>query len=82
MLIREVKMFRNKLFFCGLAAILLIALYGHSQVYKNPYANIELRVNDLLSKMTLEEKIDQLSGTGDTDFDTRENTRVGNSGFY
>lgn len=43
-------------------------------MYKNPNLPVEERVNDLLTRMTLEEKIDQLSGTG---FDTKENKRLG-----
>lgn len=42
--------------------------------YKNPKLPVEERVEDLLGRMTLEEKIDQLSGVG---FDTRENKRLG-----
>jgi beta-glucosidase len=42
--------------------------------YKNPELSIEARVNDLLARMTLEEKIEQLSGTG---FSTKENKRLG-----
>lgn len=42
--------------------------------YKNPELSIEVRVNDLLARMTLEEKIEQLSGTG---FNTKENKRLG-----
>ncbi len=33
---------------------------GSSPVYKNPHASIERRVNDLLPRMTLEEKVAQL----------------------
>lgn len=33
---------------------------GSSPVYKNPHASIEHRVNDLLPRMTLEEKVAQL----------------------
>lgn len=42
--------------------------------YKDKTLPIEQRVEDLLSRMTLEEKIQQLSGTG---FETRENKRLG-----
>jgi len=42
--------------------------------YQNTKFPTNLRVTDLISKMTLEEKIEQLSGIG---FDTRENTRLG-----
>jgi len=36
-----------------------------AQTYKNPKAPVEDRVNDLLSKMTLEEKIDYIGGQDD-----------------
>ena len=42
--------------------------------YKNSKLDIEKRVEDLLSRMTLEEKIDILGGTG---FATKPNTRLG-----
>ncbi len=40
----------------------------HSQIYMDPAAPVEQRVEDLLSRMTLEEKIDQMSMTGLGDF--------------
>lgn len=43
-------------------------------VYMNKKAAVEDRVEDLLARMTLEEKVDQLSGEG---FDTRANVRLG-----
>ena len=43
-------------------------------MYKNANLPVEKRVEDLLARMTLEEKIDQLSGVG---FDTKENKRLG-----
>lgn len=39
-----------------------IALSSSAQVYKNPNADVESRVEDLLEKMTLEEKIDYIGG--------------------
>ncbi len=62
-----------------LIIILLLINLGCGQkeeapMYKNPNLPVEERVNDLLTRMTLEEKIDQLSGTG---FDTKENKRLG-----
>ena len=33
---------------------------GSSPLYKNPHADIESRVNDLLPRMTIEEKVAQL----------------------
>ena len=43
-------------------------------LFKNSELPIEERVNDLLTRMTLEEKIEQLSGEG---FNTKENKRLG-----
>ena len=45
-----------------------------SEPFKDAALPVEERVEDLLSRMTLEEKIDQLGGVG---FDTKENTRLG-----
>ena len=44
-------------------------------VYKNPAAPVEARVDDLLGRMTLDEKIDLLSGVDDMDL--RANARLG-----
>jgi beta-glucosidase len=66
---------------CLITICLLIAPTIHSQVYKDPKASVDERVKDLLSKMNIEEKIDQLSGSGDLGFDTRENTRLGIPAF-
>ena len=44
-------------------------------LYKNPNLPIEERIEDLLSRMTLDEKIAQLSGK--TYMETRENSRLG-----
>jgi beta-glucosidase len=41
---------------------LLTSSFCYSQVYKDTKAPVEERVNDLLSKMTLEEKIDYMGG--------------------
>lgn len=43
-------------------------------LYKDPSAPLEPRVDDLLAKMTLEEKIALLGGTG---FETKANARLG-----
>ncbi len=42
--------------------------------YKNPKLPVEQRVKDLLSRMTLQEKLDMLGGTG---FATKPNKRLG-----
>ncbi len=50
---------------CQLCIVLLFCTSVHAQEKRLPYTNsdlkIEQRVNDLLSRMTLEEKVDQLS---------------------
>lgn len=43
-------------------AFLFVSLFANSQVYKDQKAPVEDRANDLLSKMTLEEKIDYIGG--------------------
>lgn len=61
-----------------LLSILLFTLMGNSDndlpPYKNPKLSIDERVEDLLKRMTLEEKIDMLGGTG---FATKPNVRLG-----
>ncbi|NML21239.1 hypothetical protein HHL16_10170 [Pseudoflavitalea sp. G-6-1-2] len=46
----------------AIAILLTSALTAHAQVYKDKNAAVEARVNDLLSRMTLEEKIDYIGG--------------------
>ena len=74
-------MLNRKISLSGFLFCALITLSGYAQVYKNPQAKVEDRVSDLLGRMTLEEKIDQLSGTGEIGFDTRVNTRLGIPGI-
>ncbi|HEX7411104.1 MAG TPA: glycoside hydrolase family 3 C-terminal domain-containing protein [Bacteroidales bacterium] len=51
-------------------------------LYKNPKAKTVDRVEDLLKQMTLDEKLEQLVGTGDNDgFDTKVNDRLGIPAF-
>jgi len=61
-----------------LLSILLFTLMGNSDndlpLYKNPKLSVDERVEDLLKRMTLEEKIDMLGGTG---FATKPNARLG-----
>ena len=45
-----------------IAGLLFLSIYSFSQVYKNPNAPVEDRVNDLLSNMTLTEKLDYIGG--------------------
>ncbi len=48
-----------------------------SPVYLDRNASIEERVEDLLKRMTLDEKIDQLVGDSVTGFDSKPNERLG-----
>jgi beta-glucosidase len=63
----------------SLCALLLCGLVAQQQdlapVYKNPKAAVEDRVADLLSRLTLEEKIDMLGGV--EGFYIRPNERLG-----
>lgn len=43
-------------------SFLFAPIIVYPQVYKNPKASVEERVNDMLGKMTLEEKIDYIGG--------------------
>ena len=43
-------------------------------LYRNPKLSVEQRVQDLLARMSLEEKVDMLSGTG---FESKPNVRLG-----
>ncbi len=49
-------------------------LTAQTSLYKDPSAKTEARVSDLLKQMTLEEKLEMLSGTG---FASKPNTRLG-----
>ncbi len=58
-------------------ALMIIAISTYAQKnlpYKNPKLAVQKRVADLLKRMTLEEKIDLLGGTG---FATKPNERLG-----
>jgi beta-glucosidase len=59
---------------------LVLAAFGlaSAQTYKDAKQPIEKRIDDLLSKMTLEEKVAQLSGDG---ISTKPNERLGIPGF-
>src|SRR5208283_3252878 len=57
-------------------AVCTCSLFGQEKPsYKNPSTPVEQRVADLLSRMTLEEKIDMLGGL--EDFFIRPNERLG-----
>ena len=62
--------------FIGLLSLSISTLAAQeSALYKNPQAPVEKRVQDLLAKMTLEEKIDMLGGV--QSFYIRSNERLG-----
>lgn len=67
---------KKKLFVCLFTCILIqfAGCINKGPVYKDKNASVDDRIADLVSGMTLEEKIDQLSGEG---FDTRYNKRLG-----
>ncbi|MDP3583236.1 MAG: glycoside hydrolase family 3 N-terminal domain-containing protein, partial [Ignavibacteria bacterium] len=54
--------------------LLSTMLFAQTLPYKNPSLTIEERVNDLIARLTLDEKIDLLGGTG---FATKEIERLG-----
>ena len=67
----EMKMTRNKVFILATVVLLFIFSCQHEDklIYKNANASIEERVDDLLSRMTLEEKFWQLwMSAGDFSF--------------
>jgi beta-glucosidase len=49
--------------------------------YKDPKLPVEERIDDLIERMTLEEKIEQLHGS-ESGFDTKENKRLGIPAFH
>ena len=70
----------EKLLFFSFLAIVLFSAFtifsdnGEKLSYKNPDLSIDERVDDLIKKLTLEEKIDLLGGTG---FETKAIERLG-----
>ncbi len=66
-----------RLFVTGVALTALLSISCKTkEIYKDASQPVEARVEDLLKRMTLKEKIDLLSGDS-SGFDTRENTRLG-----
>lgn len=70
----------------NLVLIIMFSVVSQSclqkSLYKSPEATTEDRVEDLLKKMTLDEKLEQLAGTGgDFGFDTKVNERLGIPAF-
>ena len=69
---------RNHLFISALLLVIALISCSNKIIYKNKNSDVEQRIEDLLSRMTLDEKIEQLSGYK---MDTRENTRLGIPGL-
>jgi beta-glucosidase len=64
----------KKLFLLGLILLSSYCIAQDKLIYKDPTASIEKRVEDLLGRMTLDEKLDYIGGTGVA---TKINTRLG-----
>lgn len=67
---------------CLIVITTVLSSCNNSSVYTDPNADVEDRIEDLLSQMTLDEKIEQLSGMKQTGFDTKDNERLGIPGFH
>ena len=67
------------LLFLSLAFFLAVAC-GRQEIYKDPSQPVEARVEDLLKRMTLDEKIEQLGGDS-TGFEAGWNRRLGIPGI-
>ncbi|NOU19960.1 MAG: hypothetical protein HOO91_20565 [Bacteroidales bacterium] len=61
--------------------LVLLQACKNSQLYKDPKIKIEDRIENLISQMTLDEKLEQLAGIGGNYFDTKENERLGIPAF-
>jgi len=64
---------------CCLALIAPVSAQDQAPVYKDPAAPVEKRVDDLLGRMTSDEKIEMIAGTGYMDL--HENARLGIPAF-
>ncbi len=64
---------------CLIAVIMVAVSFGCRKlpVYLDRNASVEDRVEDLLGRMTLDEKIDQMVGDSTTGFDSKPNERLG-----
>ncbi len=69
----------NKFFFFALvASVMLVYACNRKPIYKDPSRSVDERVEDLFSRMTLEEKIEQLAGLPDErGMKTAYNERLG-----
>ena len=68
-------------FFIASIMIQFMASCQQKPIYKDPKANIEDRVEDLLKQMTLDEKLEQIAGYGESGFDAKINERLGIPAF-
>ncbi|MBI1932635.1 MAG: beta-glucosidase BglX [Ignavibacteriales bacterium] len=68
----------------SIVIILISTTIVFSQTYKNPKANIEDRINDLLNRMTLDEKIEQMQQNtfGNVTDEVLEDVKKGNAGSF
>ncbi|MEI6684161.1 MAG: glycoside hydrolase family 3 C-terminal domain-containing protein [Bacteroidota bacterium] len=71
---------KNRLPILFLAALFTLITHSGFSQYAGK-SDTDKRIEALTGRMTLDEKIELLSGTGVTGFDTRENTRLGIPAF-
>lgn len=62
--------------------VFLFSTYSKAQPYKNPKLNIDERVSDLLNRMTVEEKVGQLSKELGWDMYSKDATGIGVSSKF
>ena len=65
---------KHSLLLCSILILGFQLSFAAAGGYKDPQTPVEQRIDDLISKMTLEEKIDMVGGTG---FGTKLNARLG-----
>ncbi|MGA9406647.1 MAG: glycoside hydrolase family 3 C-terminal domain-containing protein [Bacteroidota bacterium] len=65
---------KHSFILCSVLVIGFQLSFAAAGGYKDPQTPVEQRIDDLISKMTLEEKIDMIGGTG---FGTKPNARLG-----
>lgn len=71
---KNLYLFFNTILFTIIMGCSMHGIHNNPEIYKNKNASVEDRVEDLLKRMTLEEKIDMLGGTG---FETKAIERLG-----
>jgi beta-glucosidase len=65
---------KHSLLLCSILILGFQLSFAAAGGYKDPKTPVEQRIDDLISKMTLEEKLDMVGGTG---FGTKPNARLG-----